>query len=83
MTDSGSQGLNLTDANVHKQIVIDAVNSGYLSDTNSFDSNGVYVILGGSNVHDADFCTNNCGYNSYSDEFQYMFIGYPGECPSK
>ncbi|KAL1933685.1 hypothetical protein VTP01DRAFT_7775 [Rhizomucor pusillus] len=80
VADSGSHGLSLTDTNTHKQIVLDAVNSGYLSATNSLDSNGVYVIMAGSNVNDSQFCHTNCGYNSYSDEFQYMFIGYPGTC---
>lgn len=61
--------------------MLDAVKSGYLSTTNSLDSNGVYIIMGGSDVSDDEFCKVNCGYNSYSDEFQYMFIGYPGICP--
>ncbi|KAI8967892.1 phosphate-induced protein 1 [Mycotypha africana] len=80
VNDAGSHSLNLTNS-VHKQIIIDAVNSGYLSPTNRIDSNGVYIIMGGPDVADADFCKSNCGYNSYSDEFQYMFIGYPSVCP--
>lgn len=82
VNDAGSHQLNLT-TTIHKQIVTDAVNSGYLSPTNRIDNNGVYVILGGPDVGDADFCRSNCGYNSYSDEFQYIFIGYPGLCPDK
>ncbi|KAI9470933.1 MAG: phosphate-induced protein 1, partial [Benjaminiella poitrasii] len=80
VNDAGSHSTNLTDT-LHKQIVIDAVNSGYLSPTNRIDSNGVYIIMGGPDVSDSNFCSKNCGYNSYSDEFQYMFIGYPGLCP--
>lgn len=66
---------------IHKQIVLDAVNSGYLSPTNRLDNSGLYIIMGGADVQDADFCKTSCGYNSWSDEFQYMFIGYPGICP--
>ncbi|KAG0168326.1 hypothetical protein DFQ28_004986 [Apophysomyces sp. BC1034] len=81
LTDSGSHGLNLTDNNTHKQIVIDAVNSGYLSADNQLDGSGIYVIFAAKDVKDAGFCTSHCGYNSYSDQFQYMYIGYPGQCP--
>ncbi|CAO3590832.1 unnamed protein product [Absidia cylindrospora] len=79
--DTGSAGLNLTDHNTHKSIILNAVKSGYLSETNQLDSNGVYIILLGPDVHDSEFCSSNCGYNSYSDQFQYIFIGYPGACP--
>ncbi|ORZ08906.1 phosphate-induced protein 1 [Absidia repens] len=79
--DSGSAGLNLTDHNTHKSIILNAVKSGYLSENNQLDSNGVYVIILGPDVHDSEFCSSNCGYNSYSDQFQYVFIGYPGACP--
>ncbi|CAO3627775.1 unnamed protein product [Mucor hiemalis] len=82
VNDAGSHQLNLT-TTIHKQIVSDAVNSGYLSPTNRIDNNGIYVIMGGPDVGDAHFCRNNCGYNSYSDEFQYMFIGHPSLCPDK
>ncbi|KAI8146987.1 phosphate-induced protein 1 [Fennellomyces sp. T-0311] len=80
VVDAGSRGLQLNDTNVHKQIILDAVNSGYLSATNQIDPNGVYVLFSGEDVHDSEFCTSNCGYNSHSDEFQYMFIGHPGTC---
>ncbi|KAF7722841.1 hypothetical protein EC973_002643 [Apophysomyces ossiformis] len=80
LTDSGSHGLNLSDNGIHKQIVIDAVNSGYLSADNQLDSNGIYIIFAASNVNDSGFCSKNCGYNSYSDQFQYMYIGHPGVC---
>ena len=78
--DAGSRGLQLNSTDTHKQIILDAVSSGYLSATNQIDANGVYVLFAGENVHDNDFCTKNCGYNSHSDEFQYMFIGHPGTC---
>ncbi|KAG0740425.1 hypothetical protein G6F57_008807 [Rhizopus arrhizus] len=81
VNDAGSHSLNLTN-DIHKQIVEDAVNSGYLSPVNRLDSNGVYIIMGGPDVNDSEFCTTNCGYNSYSNDFQYMFIGYPGRCSS-
>lgn len=81
--DSGSHGLTLNDSNAHKQIITDAVNSGYLSATNQIDSDGIYVIMAGKDVQDKDFCHTNCGYNGYSDQFQYMFIGYPGTCPER
>ncbi|KAG2200623.1 hypothetical protein INT47_007367 [Mucor saturninus] len=80
VNDAGSHSLNLT-TTIHKQIVLDAVNSGYLSPTNRLDNSGLYIIMGAANVQDADFCKTNCGYNSWSDEFQYMYIGYPGACP--
>ncbi|KAI8344423.1 phosphate-induced protein 1 [Chlamydoabsidia padenii] len=80
--DTGSAGLNLTDHNAHKTIILNAVKSGYLSENNQLDSNGVYILLLGPNVHDTEFCSTNCGYNSYSDQFQYIFIGYPGACPN-
>lgn len=80
VNDAGSHTLNLTNT-IHKQIVLDAVNSGFLSPVNRLDSNGIYIIMGGPDVSDNDFCKVNCGYNGYSDEFQYMFIGYPGICP--
>ncbi|KAI9281985.1 phosphate-induced protein 1 [Sporodiniella umbellata] len=81
VNDAGSQSLNLTRA-VHQQIIQSAVQSGYLSPVNALDSNGLYIIMGGPDVKDADFCVNSCGYNSYSDDFQYMYIGYPGSCPA-
>ncbi|KAI8054946.1 phosphate-induced protein 1 [Gilbertella persicaria] len=81
VNDAGSHSLNLTNS-VHKQIVLDAVNSGYLSPVNRLDSEGIYIIMGGPDVNDSEFCSVNCGYNGYSDEFQYMFIGYPGVCPN-
>ena len=80
VNDGGSRGLKFTDTNIHKQIILDAVNSGYLSPTNQIDPNGVYVLFSGNDVSDSEFCTANCGYNSHSDQFQYMFIGYPGTC---
>ncbi|CAO3626629.1 unnamed protein product [Cunninghamella blakesleeana] len=83
LTDSGSQGLTLSDRDAHKKIVVQAVQSGYLSESNQLDSNGIYIIVGGPNVDDAEFCNRNCGYNSYSDLFQYIFIGYSGKCPDK
>ncbi|KAI8376650.1 phosphate-induced protein 1 [Choanephora cucurbitarum] len=82
VNDAGSHSLNLTNS-VHKQIVLDAVNSGYLSPTNQLDSDGVYIIMGGPDVSDSEFCSVNCGYNSYSDQFQYIFIGYPGICSDR
>ncbi|CEG67755.1 hypothetical protein RMATCC62417_04140 [Rhizopus microsporus] len=81
VNDAGSQSLNLT-TTAHKKIIVDAVNSGYLSPINRIDSNGIYIIMGGPDVKDAEFCTANCGYNSYDNDFQYMFIGYPGICPN-
>lgn len=82
VNDAGSHKLNLT-TTIHKQIVTDAVSSGYLSPTNQLDNNGIYVIMGGPDVSDADFCQTNCGYNSYSEGFQYMYIGHSGLCPNK
>ncbi|KAI8981469.1 phosphate-induced protein 1 [Pilobolus umbonatus] len=81
VNDEGSRGTELTNA-LHKQIILDAVNSGYLSPINRLDSNGVYVIMGGPNINDSEFCKKHCGYNSHSDEFQYMYIGYPASCAS-
>ena len=83
VSDTGSQQLNLTDITVHETIITEAVKSGYLSTTNSIDPNGIYVILAGSNVQDADFCTKHCGYNYHTDNYQWIFIGYPGACPNK
>lgn len=83
VVDSGSHGLTLNDSDAHKQIIVDAVNSGYLSATNQIDSDGIYVIMAGNDVQDKDFCHTNCGYNGYSDQFQYMFIGYPGTCSER
>jgi hypothetical protein len=83
VSDTGSQQLNLSDITVHETIITEAVNSGYLSTTNSIDPNGIYVILAGSNVQDADFCTKHCGYNYHTDNYQWIFIGYPGACPNK
>ncbi|CAO3672249.1 unnamed protein product [Umbelopsis ramanniana] len=82
VSDTGSQQLNLSDITVHETIITEAVNSGYLSTTNSIDPNGIYVILAGSNVQDADFCTKHCGYNYHTDNYQWIFIGYPGACPN-
>ncbi|KAF7728342.1 hypothetical protein EC973_006283 [Apophysomyces ossiformis] len=83
VNDAGSHGLNLTDVNTHKQIVVDAVHSGYLSPTNEIDSEGFYVLLAGKDVTDSGFCNNHCGYNYNSDHFQYMYIGYPGQCSDR
>ncbi|KAI8393491.1 phosphate-induced protein 1 [Radiomyces spectabilis] len=83
LTDSGSHGLQLNDANTHQQIVTDAVNSGYLSATNQLDGDGVYIILAGQNVQDKDFCNAHCGYNSYNDQFQYIFVGHPKLCQDR
>ncbi|CAO3618515.1 unnamed protein product [Cunninghamella echinulata] len=83
INDKGSQGFQLSDHNTHKNIVLGAVQSGYLSENNQLDSDGVYIIVAGKDVNDSEFCDRNCGYNSYSDQFQYVFIGYPGHCPMK
>ncbi|CAM0140860.1 hypothetical protein VKS41_006970 [Umbelopsis sp. WA50703] len=82
VSDSGSQQLNLTDTTVHQTIITEAVKSGYLSTTNAIDPNGIYVILAGQNVADAGFCTQHCGYNYHADNYQWIFIGYPGQCAS-
>lgn len=82
VNDAGSHSLQLTNA-IHKNIVTDAVNSGYLSPVNQLDSNGIYVIMGGPDVKDSEFCKINCGYNGYTDQFQYIFIGYPSNCPER
>lgn len=81
VNDAGSHKLSLT-PELHQQIVRDAVSSGYLSPTNQLDSNGIYIIMGGPDVNDANFCKTNCGYNAWTDNFQYMYIGYPGSCPN-
>ncbi|KAG0175368.1 hypothetical protein DFQ28_000957 [Apophysomyces sp. BC1034] len=83
VNDAGSHGLNLSDANTHKQIIVDAVHSGYLSTTNEIDSEGFYVLVAGNDVRDSNFCNTNCGYNYNGDQFQYMYIGYPGQCPDR
>ncbi|KAI9033955.1 phosphate-induced protein 1 [Phycomyces nitens] len=83
LTDSGSQGLALTDPAMYKKIVLDAVHSGYLSIDNQIDQNGLYLIMAGADVSDTDFCHTNCGQHGFSDEFQYMFIGYPGICSDR
>ncbi|KAI9316861.1 phosphate-induced protein 1 [Dichotomocladium elegans] len=82
VVDSGSHGLILNDTATHQQIILDAVNSGYLSATNEVDAHGIYVIMSGPDVQDSSFCHSHCGYNSYTDQFQYMYIGYPGSCPN-
>jgi hypothetical protein len=82
VSDTGSQQLNLTDITVHQTIITEAVKSGYLSTTNSIDPNGIYVILAGSNVQDSGFCTKHCGYNYYAENYQWVYIGYPGQCSS-
>ncbi|ORX45649.1 hypothetical protein DM01DRAFT_1169057 [Hesseltinella vesiculosa] len=82
MVDSGSSGQNLTDNNLHKTIILNAVNSGYLSVGNRLDSNGIYILVLGPDVTDSQMCTSYCGYNYYSDQFQYITIGHPSVCPN-
>jgi hypothetical protein len=83
VNDNGSIGLNLTSNDRHKEIITGAISSGYLSATNTIDDDGIYIVMGGPDVQDSQFCNTHCGYNSYGDNFQYIFIGYPGNCADK
>ncbi|KAI8064407.1 phosphate-induced protein 1 [Gongronella butleri] len=83
MTDSGSAGQSLTDNNAHKTIILNAVSSGYLSSNNQLDTNGIYILMLGPDVSDSQMCQSYCSYNFYSDQFQYVVIGYPARCPTQ
>ncbi|HEY3818643.1 MAG TPA: hypothetical protein VGL81_15830 [Polyangiaceae bacterium] len=82
--DSGSQGLQLQNATV-AGVVSHAITTGALPS----DSNGIYVVLGGSNVNFVDFsvgqlCTTMCGYHESTTvngtAIRYAFVGSPNFC---
>ncbi|KAI8879839.1 hypothetical protein K501DRAFT_225876, partial [Backusella circina FSU 941] len=83
VNDIGSIGLNLTTNDQHKEIITGAIKSGYLSATNTINDDGIYIVMGGPDVQDSQFCNTHCGYNSFGDNFQYIFMGYPGNCADK
>jgi len=45
------------------------------------DSHGIYVILTSEEVSLNGFCSEWCGYNSWTDTFLYAVIGHPARCP--
>jgi hypothetical protein len=78
VTDSGSHGTALTDANI-QQIV---------AAQNPTDTNGVYFVLTAPNVSEGGngFCGNYCGWHTHATingrDIKYAFIGDPTRCPS-
>jgi hypothetical protein len=78
-TDNYSQGTSI--ANVGT-IVTDALAAGKLP----IDANGVYFVISSADVKEGQFCSNYCGYHTYttynSTTIKYAFIGDGDRCPS-
>src|SRR5581483_7459537 len=80
--DNYSLGRNLSDSSI-RTIVTNAINSGRLPR----DSNGVYFVLGASDVRETSgFCSQYCGWHTYATiggtNIKCAFIGNPAtQCP--
>ena len=79
-TVAGSSGSRLSDSGV-RNIVVNAINSGALG---SADPNGVYFVLTSSNIAKSGFCTQYCGWHTYttvgSTPIKYSFVGNANRC---
>ncbi|MBS1708319.1 MAG: hypothetical protein JSS65_06300 [Armatimonadetes bacterium] len=80
--DTGSQGTkSLTDTKI-LNIVKSALSTGKFP----YDSNGIYLVLTGSNVTKSGFCTQYCGWHTRASingfDIKYSFVGNPVKCPS-
>ncbi|MEO8368835.1 MAG: hypothetical protein ABI806_06525 [Candidatus Solibacter sp.] len=78
--DTGSQGTHLSD-NAIKAIVNSAIGSGRLG---AADPNGVYFVLTSSNIAKTGFCSQYCGWHTYTTigatKVKYSFVGNAARC---
>ncbi|HEY2170072.1 MAG TPA: hypothetical protein VGJ30_10650, partial [Candidatus Angelobacter sp.] len=81
VSDAGSQGTRLKNANITKAITAQ-LTSGALPT----DPNGVYLFLTSSNVKESGFCTQFCGFHTRQTingaDIKWAFIGNVDQCPS-
>jgi len=80
-TDTGSQGNSLSDNKI-RTIVSNAITSGRLP----LNVNGVYFVLTSSNIAKSGFCTQYCGWHTYTTisgtAVKYSFVGNANRCLS-
>ena len=78
-TDTGSSGTHLSDNNI-KSIVTNAITSGKLP----LNASGVYFVLTSSNIAKTGFCSQYCGWHTYTTvrgtAVQYSFVGNANRC---
>lgn len=82
VSDSYSQGTNLTDTGV-RAVVAKAISNGSLPK----DTNGVYFVLTSADVNETSgFCTKYCGWHTHSSiggsDIKFSFVGNPDRCPN-
>jgi hypothetical protein len=78
-TDTGSLGTHLSDSSI-RTLVTNAITSGKLS----LDANGVYFVLTSSNIAKTGFCSQYCGWHTYTTvqntTVKYSFVGNANRC---
>lgn len=75
-----SSTFHLAGPDAYTKIIRDAVaTTGHLGD--SIDNHGIYLVFTSEDVTLDGFCTEWCGYNSWTDQFLYAVIGHPKQCP--
>jgi hypothetical protein len=81
ITDTGSLGTNLSDTNI-RTLVTNAITSGKLP----LDASGVYFVVTSSNIAKRGFCTQYCGWHTYTTvqnvAVKYSFVGNANRCLS-
>ena len=82
-TDTGSQGVNLSDT-ILQAVVQKRINNG----TFPADANAIYHVLMSSKVNETSgFCNAYCDFHSHmtvgSTDIQYSFIGNPVHCSAQ
>ena len=79
ITDTGSLGTHLSDNNI-RTIVVNAITSKKLPP----DPYGVYFVLTSSNISKTGFCTQYCGWHTYTTvsniPIKYSFVGNANRC---
>jgi len=72
---------HLSGKDEYVKIIHDATaNTNHLGE--SIDSHGIYLIFPSEEVMIDGFCTEWCGYNSWTDQLLFAIIGHPKQCPN-
>jgi hypothetical protein len=75
-----SSDFHLAGHDAYTKIIQDAAaNTQHLGE--SIDSHGIYLVFTSEDVSMDGFCTEWCGYNSWTDQFLFAIIGHPKRCP--
>jgi hypothetical protein len=76
----GSTDFHLDGRDEYVKIIHDAAaKTNHLGE--SIDSHGIYLVFTSEEVTIDGFCTEWCGYNSWTDQLLFAIIGHPKQCP--